>query len=112
MPDDFDIPPPMIAHMVYFTLNDASPEASLKLVDDCYRYLRKIRGIVFFSAGKLVEDLCRPVNDRDFHVGLHVVFKTRAAHDAYQTDPSHLKFIEQNKANWKQVRVFDSITRG
>jgi len=112
MSDDRIAPPPMIAHMVYFTLNDASPKATLKLIDDCYRYLKNIPGIAFFSAGKLVEDLCRPVNDRDFHVGLHVVFKTREAHDAYQAHAQHLEFIEANKANWKQVRVFDSVTRG
>jgi hypothetical protein len=39
---------------------------------------------------------------------LHVVFENRAAHDAYQTAPRHLKFIEENKATWKKVRVFDS----
>ena len=43
-----------------------------------------------------------------FDVALHVVFADKAAHDAYQTVEDHLKFIEENKANWKQVRVFDS----
>jgi hypothetical protein len=50
----------------------------------------------------------RDVNDRDFDVALHVVFRNRAAHDKYQTHPRHLKFIEEAKALWKKVRVFDS----
>ena len=55
-----------------------------------------------------MSDLDRSVNDRDFDVGLHLVFKDRAAHDLYQNAPRHLQFIEENKATWKKVRVFDS----
>jgi hypothetical protein len=36
------------------------------------------------------------------------VFKTLADHDAYQAHPLHVQFIEENKATWKMVRVFDS----
>jgi hypothetical protein len=36
------------------------------------------------------------------------VFESRAAHDAYQTAPRHLKFIEENRENWKSVEVYDS----
>ena len=49
------------------------------------------------------------MNDLDFDVGLHVVFTDRAAHDAYQTTPAHLRFIAENKDNWKRMRVFDSV---
>jgi hypothetical protein len=41
-------------------------------------------------------------------VALHVVFDSKASHDAYQVAPSHLQFIQENKPNWKQVRVFDA----
>lgn len=97
-----------LAHMVYFTLKDASPAAQQALVEACHKFLKGHDGEVYFSAGTLVPDLSRPVNDRAFHVSLHVVFSSRQAHDAYQTHPRHLQFIEQNKANWAQVRVFDS----
>ena len=52
--------------------------------------------------------LQREVNVRDWDVGLHIVFESRAAHDTYQTAPDHLKFIAENKPTWKQVRVFDT----
>ena len=39
---------------------------------------------------------------------MHVVFDNRASHDLYQDAPMHLRFVAENKPNWKQVRVFDS----
>lgn len=97
-----------LAHNVFFTLKDASDAAQQGLIAACHQYLKGHPGEVYFSAGTLVPDLARPVNDRAFHVGLHVVFDGRASHDAYQADSRHLKFIEDNKPNWASVRVFDS----
>jgi Stress responsive A/B Barrel Domain len=97
----------LIGHMVYFTLKDASPSAQEKLLGDCQRYLKPCPGIVFFAAGTRVPDLTRGVNVQDFHVGLHVIFESRQAHDDYQIDERHLRFIAENKDNWTQVRVFD-----
>jgi len=98
----------MLGHMVYFTLRDRSPAAVQKLLADCRQYLTDHPGTVFFAAGTLVPDLRRPVNQTDFDVALQVVFESRAAHDSYQAAPRHLQFIEENKANWAQVRVFDA----
>lgn len=96
-----------IAHMVYFTLKEPSPAAEKKLVDDCRRFLQRIPGIAYFAVGTRVADLTRPVNVRDFHVGLHVIFHDRKAHDEYQVDARHQQFIAENKETWQQVRVFD-----
>lgn len=98
----------MLAHDVFFTLNDHSKEAVAKLTADCKKYLSGHPGTVWFAAGPLVAENKRDVNDREFDVGLHVVFVNKAAHDQYQTAERHLKFIAENKANWKKVRVFDS----
>lgn len=100
-----------LAHMVYFTLKDSSPAAIEGMVNACHKYLKDHPGVVYFSAGTLVEELARPVNDRAFHVALHVVFTDKAAHDAYQEAASHKQFIEENKPGWAQVRVFDSYVR-
>ena len=98
---------PLLVHNVYFSLKDRSPAARQKLVDACKKYLTGHAGTVFFAAGT-VSDLDREVNDRDFDVGLHVIFKDRAAHDQYQTAERHIKFIEENRDSWAKVRVFDS----
>ena len=100
---------PRLAHNVFFKLKDASPAKVQDLVRACKNYLNVQPGIVFFSAGVLCDDLDRDVNDRDWHVGLHLVFVDRAAHDAYQDDETHKKFIDEMKGNWAGVRVFDSL---
>ncbi|HUT44815.1 MAG TPA: Dabb family protein [Sedimentisphaerales bacterium] len=103
--------PHHLIHDVYFTLNDDSETARLKLVDDCYKYLSDHPGIVFFAAGQIVETHQRDVNVRDWQVSLHIVFKTKDYHDQYQKAPNHYKFIEENEDNWKSVRVFDSFIK-
>jgi hypothetical protein len=99
----------MLSHDVYFSLKDNSPEAKKKLVAACKKYLSGHQGEVFFAAGTLAESLKREVNDVQFDVALHIVFKDMAAHDKYQEAKRHLQFIDENKDNWKKVRVFDSI---
>jgi len=95
------------AHMVYFSLIDNTPAACEQLVEACEKYLSGHDGTVHFSAGTR-SDADRDVNDKQFDVALHVVFESRAAHDKYQVAPRHTEFIEEQKANWSQVRVFDS----
>jgi hypothetical protein len=97
-----------LAHDVYFTLQDASPAARQKLVDACRLYLSGHDGTTFFAAGTRAVDMAREVNDRAFDVSLHVYFRDKAAHDAYQEHPRHKQFIAEMSANWKTVRVFDS----
>jgi hypothetical protein len=99
----------MLAHNVFFALNDNSAAAREKLLHACRKYLTPHPGIVFFACGTLADELKRPVNDRDFNVGLHIIFADQAAHDRYQDAPLHHQFIAENKDNWKKVRVFDSV---
>ena len=102
----------MLSHNVFFSLHDNSPAAVDRLVAACKTYLNEHPGTCFFAAGTRADELQRPVNDLAFDVALLVVFTDGAAHDAYQQAPRHLRFIEENKANWKQVRVFDSWVEG
>jgi len=99
----------LLAHNVFFTLKDNSAAAKEKLAAACRKYLTPHPGIVFFACGTRAEELKREVNDRDFDVGLHIIFQDQAAHDRYQEAPLHFQFIDENKANWKTVRVFDSV---
>lgn len=98
----------MLAHIVYFTLKDSSPAAIEKMLTACRTYLSDHPGTIHFSVGTLAKEYQRPVNQHDFHIALHVIFEGRAAHDAYQVAPRHQQFIEENKANWAKVRVFDA----
>ena len=97
----------MIAHSVYFTLNDSSPAAVRAMVEDSHHCLSPLPGIVFYAAGTC-SDVDRSASDTDYDVALHVVFEDRAALDAYMTAPKHIEFIEKHQSNWKNLRVFDS----
>jgi hypothetical protein len=97
-----------LIHNVYFTLHDGSAAAIKHLIDACHELLRGHPGELFFAAGPLVAELDRPVNVRDFHVGLHVVFASLAFHDAYQVSERHVRFIDRHRASWAAVRVFDT----
>ena len=101
----------LLSHDVYFTLKDSSPEAKHKLVAACKKYLAKHHGEVFFAAGVRAEELKREVNDQDFDVALHIVFKTAADQERYQEAARHKQFIAENRDNWKRVRVFDSVVQ-
>jgi hypothetical protein len=97
----------MLAHSVYFSLNDNSETAARALVDGCHRYLGSHPGVLFYAAGTC-SPIARPVSDRDYDVALVVVFPDIAAHDAYQEAPAHQEFIATFEANWNKVRVFDA----
>lgn len=106
-----DAKQPLLIHNVYFTLKDGTAENTQKLTDACFKYLKDHPGVVFFAAGPVVSELARPVNDRDFHVALCVVFKNKQAHDDYQIAKAHLQFIDENKPTWDKVRVFDNYSK-
>jgi hypothetical protein len=98
----------MIAHNVYFTLRDNSETARQTLLDACRKYLVDHPGVMSFACGVLAADHARPVNDRDWDVGLHIVFADKASHDQHQASATHHQFVEESRGNWKQARVFDT----
>src|SRR5262249_43556395 len=92
-----------LAHNAYFALHDPSEAARNRLLAACRQYLAVHPGVVFFACGVLADALNREVNDRDFDVGLHIVFTDQAAHDAYQVSATHHQFVDENKASWRRV---------
>jgi len=98
----------MLAHTVFFDLKERTEAAREKLIAGVKKHLTGHPGTLHFSVGVRGEEFTREVNDRDFDVALHLVFENKAAGGKYLKHPRHLKFIEENKDNWKKVRVFDS----
>lgn len=98
-----------LAHAVFFTLADDTPENRELLIADCHKHLADHDGTLFFSVGVVAAELQREVNDRDFDVALHIVFESRAAHDAYQEHPRHVAFSRKVRPMIAQVRVFDAV---
>ncbi len=98
-------------HIVFFTLAESNDVNRAKLVAACKKYLSNHEGVVYFGVGVREPQNDRPVNDRDYDAVLHLVFETAKDQDAYQTHPQHLKFVDECKGLWKQVRVFDSTLK-
>lgn len=97
-----------LVHSVYFALKDKSALTIEHFIAQCDKYLTDHPGIEYYFAGRHVPDLNRPVNDHRFDVALLVVFKDRASHDIYQKSDMHCEFMEKNRDNWEEVRVFDA----
>lgn len=100
-----------LVHDVYFTLREDTDTARATFAAACHERLAAIPGITWFAVGTRARDLQRDVNDQGYDVSLHVCFASRAAHDAYQVHPEHVRFVEENKVSWQAVRVFDSDVR-
>ncbi|HMP58311.1 MAG TPA: Dabb family protein [Gemmatales bacterium] len=100
---------PLIGHMVYFKLKEPTAESKARMVALCREYLKGHEGEVWFGAGVVGNEFDREVNDRDWDVALHIVFKDKTAHDKYADHPRHLEFIKLFREHVAKVRVFDSL---
>jgi hypothetical protein len=99
---------PKLAHMVFFELKDHSQEAQDKLIAACDKYLSSHEGVLYFSVGTRATDVDEPVSVKDFDVALHVVFANKQAKAKYLESKRHHQFVEENRALFEKVRVFDS----
>ena len=97
-----------MTHDVFFVLADDAPETQAKLIAACHKFLTGHPGTIWFSAGPRAKEMEGEVNDRDFDVALHLVFKNKAALDAYGKSERHDQFLAEAKSLWSKVRVFDS----
>ena len=97
----------MLVHTVYFWLK---PELTLAQRAEFRRgveTLGTIKSVDKFYIGAPAATEKRPVIDHSFSVGITVVCQDVAAEKAYQVDPIHLAFINNCKAFWTRVQVYD-----
>lgn len=50
----------------------------------------------------------RPVIDRTYDISLTVVLKDLEAHDSYQVDPIHTKFVDDFGTCWERALIYDA----
>lgn len=97
----------MFSHIVIFWTDPARPEAADELIAGANRYLRTIPGVLHFHVGKMVASP-RPVVEQSYQVALNLIFPDKAVHDAYQTHPQHVEFVEKVfKPLCRNVVVYD-----
>ncbi len=96
---------------VFFSLNDTSEETVNAFVEDMNTMIGTIDGIESFAAGVDDESATGDVNDHNYDAAMSMVFESQEAYKAYQSNETHMAFIEKNKDLWAGVRVFDTVVK-
>jgi aminoglycoside phosphotransferase (APT) family kinase protein len=98
-----------LVHHVYFWLKEPENKAHKKQLVDALNELRKVKTIKLSHIGFPAGTESRDVVDHSYSVSYMVMFDDQAGQDAYQVDPVHLKFVEENQHLWNKVVVYDSV---
>ena len=95
-------------HHVYFWLkNPLSIEDRDSLVEGLKK-LSSVTTIKNFHIG-IPAATSREVIDSSYTISWLLLFNNKNDQDSYQTDPVHLKFVEDCKHLWRKVVVYDTI---
>jgi hypothetical protein len=95
-------------HHVYFWLKNPSSTEDLQKLVKGLETLTKIDYVKMTHIGKPA-GTNRDVIERSYAVSWLMVFESKELQDRYQTDPIHLKFIEDCSHVWSKVIVYDSV---
>ncbi len=101
---------PVLIHTVYFWLKPELTDAQRAEFRRGVESLARIPSVEEVYIGAPAAVAARPVVDSSFSVGLTVLCRDVAAHDAYQVDPIHLKFVETCRQFWSRVQIYDAQT--
>jgi Tfp pilus assembly protein PilO len=98
----------IFVHHVYFWLKNTGNAEDLGKLVAGLKKLSAVKTIKQFHIGKPAAT-SREVIDGSYAVSLLTLFDNKADQDSYQTDPIHLKFIEECSSLWSKVIVYDSV---
>lgn len=95
-------------HHVFFWLKNAGDATDRDKLVEGLQKLSKVKTIKDFHIGKPAATN-RDVIDHSYDISWFVLFDNDADQASYQTDPIHLKFVEDCAHLWQKVTVFDSV---
>ena len=95
-------------HHVYFWLKNKDSKEDLDKLIAGLRKLSAVKTIRQFHIGKPA-NTNRDVIDTSYSVSWLVLFDNAPDQASYQTDPIHLKFVEECSSLWTKVTVYDSV---
>lgn len=95
-------------HHVYFWLKNPDSKADLEQLVAGLKKLSNVKTIQQFHIGKPAATR-RDVIESGYAVSWFTQFANAADEEHYQTDPIHLKFIEECSHLWSKVIVYDSV---
>lgn len=100
---------PGLVHSVFFWLKEGISPADKSAFLAGVNSLKKISSVKNCYIGPPAPTEARGVVDNSFSYALIVHFDDVAGHDAYQVDPIHLKFVEEQQDKWTKVVVYDNV---
>ena len=95
-------------HHVYFWLKNTGDASDREKLVDGLKKLSAVTTIQHFHIGKPA-NTNREVIDSSYAVSWLLIFATAQDQESYQTDPTHLKFIEDCSHLWSKVTVYDAV---
>ncbi len=102
-------PSPGMIHTVYFWLNPALSAAERADFVRGAQALATAPTVMAFYGGGPAGTASRDVTDHSFDYSIHLFFASEADQNAYQVDPIHLKFVDEQAHKFATVKVFDSL---
>ena len=98
----------VFVHHVYFWLRNTGNAEDLAKLIAGLKKLSAVKTIRQFHMGKPATT-SREVIDGSYSISWLTLFDNKADQDSYQTDPIHLKFVEECSSLWQKVIVYDSV---
>ncbi len=95
-------------HHVFFWLKNPDSRKDYDQLVAGLRKLSGVRTIGEFHIGKPA-NTNREVIERSYSLSWFVVFSNAEDQDRYQSDPVHLKFVEECAHLWSRVVVHDTV---
>ena len=98
----------MLVHTVFFWLKSDLSGEEKRQFEEGVKSLAAIESTDKVVIGTPAATTKRPVIDDTYDYALTVILKDIPAHDSYQDDPIHHKFIADCNHLWERVQVYDA----
>lgn len=96
-----------VHHVFFYLRNPQSAQDEAKLVEGL-EMLSKVSTIQLSHIGRPAST-SREVIEKGYSISWLCFFKNLIEEEMYQTDPIHLKFVEEYAHLWSKVVVYDSL---
>ena len=96
-------------HTVYFWMNNPDNEAERQKLHEGLKMIKEIEHIQQGYIG-VPAPTEREVIDSSYDFAITFIFEDMEAEQAYQTHPTHLKFVEDYSHLWDRVVVYDATS--
>lgn len=97
----------LVHHVFFYLKNPQNAQDEAKLLEGLEK-LAKVPTIQFAHIGRPASTN-RDVIVKDYAISWVCFFKNLIEEEIYQTDPIHLKFIEEYSHLWEKVVVYDAL---